>query len=55
MTDLAEEQAKVLLDQAMNDVRDKRRATGECLHGWKREAAILALARVLRKSAASTD
>jgi hypothetical protein len=47
MVDAAEETAKVMLDRAMKDVREQRRARGELLHGWKREAAILAVVRAL--------
>jgi hypothetical protein len=47
MVNSTEEMAKALLDRAMKDVRQKRRAQGQLLHGWKREAAILALTRAL--------
>jgi hypothetical protein len=51
MADTAEETAKILLDQAMKDVREKRRAQRQSLHGWKREAAILAVMRALNGTA----
>ena len=45
--DRIEEQARVLLSEAMAEVKAERRAAGRPLHGWKNEACLRAIVRAI--------
>jgi hypothetical protein len=45
--DRIEEQARVLLLEAMAAVKAERRAAGKPLHGWKNEACLRAIIRAI--------
>lgn len=45
-----EERAKEMLATALVEVRSERRASGQLLHGWRREAALRAIERALTLS-----
>lgn len=45
-----EDQARVLLSDAMAEVKAERRATGKPLHGWKSEACLRAIIRAIENN-----
>jgi hypothetical protein len=46
--DRIEEQARVLLSEAMAEVKAERRAAGQPLHGWKNEACRRAIMQAIK-------
>ena len=45
--DRIEDQARVLLSEAMAEVKAERRAAGKPLHGWKHEACLRTIIRAI--------
>ena len=48
--DRIEDQARVLLSEAMAEVKAERRAAGKPLHGWKHEACLRAIIRAIENN-----